>query len=156
MNHKEILKDIRKILRAVHLESKRLQKEYGVSIPQLLCLHYLQANKDQSATHKELTKALDLNPSTVTGILERLEKKFFLEKIPSDTDRRTATIRLTSKGAEILEAMPPLFHERLQTQLDGLSDSRRRQLGESLKLLVDLLNIESFDAAPIISADEAK
>lgn len=156
MNHKEILKDIRKILRAVHLESKRLQREYGVSIPQLLCLNYLQANKNHAATHKELTKVLDLNPSTVTGILERLEKKSLLKKIPSDTDRRTAIIRLTTKGEEILGDIPPLFHDRLQRQLDGLSDSRRRQLSESLKLLVDLLNIESFDAAPIISADEAK
>ena len=39
----EILTDIRKIVRSINLESKRIQKDFGVSIPQLLCLSYLSS-----------------------------------------------------------------------------------------------------------------
>ena len=54
MNYTDILTQIRKIIRSVNLESKRIEKEYGISIPQLLCLNYLNGRDDYKATHKEL------------------------------------------------------------------------------------------------------
>ena len=41
MNFIDILIRLRKIVRSVNLESKRVEKEQGVSIPQLLCLQFL-------------------------------------------------------------------------------------------------------------------
>ena len=45
MKHNEILSDLRRIIRAVNLEGKRVEKEYGVSIPQYLCLNHLHEAK---------------------------------------------------------------------------------------------------------------
>ena len=42
----EILLKIRKIVRSINLESKKVQKEYGVSIPQILCLEYLNRSEN--------------------------------------------------------------------------------------------------------------
>jgi len=75
MNYTDILIHIRKIVRALNLESKRIQKEYGISIPQMLCLIFLAGCKDSRSTHKAVADYLNLNKSTVTGIIGRLEKK---------------------------------------------------------------------------------
>ena len=64
----EILIDIRKIVRSINLESKRVQKDFGISIPQLLCLGHIERAENKVATHKELMELLSLNSSTVTGI----------------------------------------------------------------------------------------
>ncbi len=38
MDYKEILIQIRRIVRSINLESKKIQKDFSVSIPQILCL----------------------------------------------------------------------------------------------------------------------
>lgn len=75
MHYREIVTDIRKILRSINLESKRIQKEFGISIPQLLCLTRLGHEEGYQATHKQLTEYLNLNSSTVTGISIAWRKK---------------------------------------------------------------------------------
>jgi DNA-binding MarR family transcriptional regulator len=84
MNHTDILIQIRQIIRSVNLESKRIEKEYGISIPQLLCLNFLNNRKYYQATHTEIKDFLNLNASTVTGIIARLEKKDLLPDYPNE------------------------------------------------------------------------
>ena len=100
MNYAEILINIRKISRSVNLESKRLEKEYGISIPQLLALNYLREQNNFLASHKSIKDFLKLNASTVTGIITRLEKKGLVAKLPRLQDKRVSLITLTAKGAE--------------------------------------------------------
>ena len=47
---------------------------------------------------KELTKQTLVTKGTLTGVLDRLEVKGLIERIPSKVDRRSIFIRLTSKG----------------------------------------------------------
>ena len=75
MNSLDILIKIRKIVRSLNLESKAIQKDFGLSITQLLCLSHLEKTPNYQTTHKELMELLSLNSSTVTGIINRLEKK---------------------------------------------------------------------------------
>ena len=69
---KEILSDLRRIIRSVNLEAKRVEREFGVSIPQYLCLQHLNEQPDFIASMKEIKDALQLNASTATGIVQRL------------------------------------------------------------------------------------
>ena len=71
----DILIKLRKIVRSVNLESKRVEKEQGVSIPQLLCLQFLAEQEDYKTNAVKLKAFLNLNASTISGILRRLEKK---------------------------------------------------------------------------------
>src|SRR6056297_3703570 len=102
MDTTEILIKVRKIVRSINLESKKIQKEYGVSIPQVLCLNYLQKAEGFQATQGEIRKFLNLNSSTVSGIIDRLERKGYVARLPRSGDKRVVNITLTSGGEEHL------------------------------------------------------
>jgi DNA-binding MarR family transcriptional regulator len=154
MDVTEILITIRKIVRSINLESKKIQKEYGVSIPQILCLSYLHASKNFQSTQGEIRKFLNLNSSTASGIIDRLEIKGFLARLPKKGDKRVANIALTSKGANLLQQVPALLHDKLSEKLRLLPENRLQQIQESLYTLVSLLNIEEIDASPMITNEE--
>ncbi len=154
MNSDAILSDIRKIIRSINLESKRIQKEHGLSIPQLLCLKFLQAQVNSQATHSAIREAVSLNPSTVTGIIDRLEKKALVARLPKENDRRASLVTLTDSGLEILKNTPALLHDQLHTKLGQLPQNDIINITKALKQLVGILGIEALDAAPLFANEE--
>ena len=150
MDTQEILIKIRKIVRSIDIESKKIQKEYGVSIPQVLCLSYLRESANYQATQGEIRKYVNLNSSTVSGIINRLEKKGYLARLPKAGDKRVANIVLTSAGDELLKTIPPLLHEQLSERLEKLNGEELSKLEGGLESLVALLDIDQVDASPII------
>ncbi len=153
MDTTEILIKIRKIVRSVDIESKKIQKEYGVSIPQVLCLNFLHESPNYQSTQGKLRNFLNLNSSTVSGIINRLEKKGFLARLPKSGDKRVVNIALTSSGDELLSKIPPLLHDRLSEKLQSLDQNKLNSVEESLNILVTLLDIEQIDASPLITSD---
>ena len=154
METKDVLIQIRKIVRSINLESKKIQKEYGVSIPQVLCLNYLRESPNYQATQGKVKKFLNLNSSTVSGIIDRLEKKGLVARLPRSGDKRIVNIALTSAGDELIASMPSLLHEQLSAKLNTLSDSELKMIEQSLDMLVHLLDIQSVDASPMITIED--
>lgn len=145
MNYAEILINIRKISRAVNLESKRLEKEYGISIPQLLTLSFLREQEHFQASHKAIKDFLKLNASTVTGIISRLEKKSMVAKLPPLNDKRVSLITLTAKGAELLDDVPYPLHHQISERLNALSPEKLTQLNDAFQSINDILKIDSLE-----------
>lgn len=152
MDYTEILVYIRKIIRSVNLESKRIEKEHGVSIPQLLCLNFLQKQKGFKAAHKDIKEYLELNASTVTGIIKRLERKGLVARLPKQQDRRVGLITITARGAELLEQAPAPLHAQLKVRLAKLPSEKIAELCKAFELIVDFLDIESLEASPILTS----
>ena len=155
MENTEILIKIRQIVRSINLESKKIQKEYGVSIPQILCLNFLLNSDNYQSTHKDITKYLNLNSSTASGIIYRLEKKGYIARLPKNKDKRLTNIALTSKGKDLLESIPPLLHEKISNKLNELSDSKRKEIYKSLNTIIELLDIDNLDASPLITMEDS-
>ncbi|PLX13570.1 MAG: MarR family transcriptional regulator [Marinilabiliales bacterium] len=154
MKSTEILVRIRKIYRAIKLESSKIQKEYGVSIPQMLCLGYLRSQEDFQASHKEITKYLNLNSSTATGIVNRLEKRGYVARLPKrEDDKRSTFVVLTSSGMKLLDNTPPLLQDLLAKKIDKLPDNEVDTIIGSLDKLITFLDVDGIGAAPMI-ADE--
>ena len=154
MDITEVLITIRKIVRSINLESKKIQKEYGVSIPQVLCLNYLHASPNYQSTQGEIRHFLNLNSSTTSGIIDRLETKGFLARLPKQGDKRVVNIALTSKGANLLKNVPPLLHEQLSAKLKLLPEAKLTQIQEGLQILIALLDIGGIDASPMITNED--
>lgn len=152
MNYTDILVNIRKIIRSVNLESKRIEKEYGISIPQLLCLQYLSQQANYQAAPKAIKDYLQLNASTVTGILVRLEKKGLVAKLPKSKDKRVSPVVLTAQGAELIDRTPEPMHDQLKSKLNQLSPEAILQLQQAFDTIINFLEIEHLDAAPIITS----
>jgi len=150
IDYTDILIYIRKIVRSVNLETKRIQKKYDVSIPQLLTLTFLQKQPNYQSTGKAIKNYLTLNSSTVTGIITRLESKGWIAKTPSDKDKRSTNIVLTVKGLNFLKETPLLLHELLTQRLSQLSPESIVELQNAFELIIDFLDIEAVDASPIV------
>lgn len=154
MNTTEILIKIRRIVRSINLESKKVQKEYGISIPQVLCLGFLKNANSYQATQGEIKEFLNLNSSTISGIINRLEQKGLLARLPKSGDKRKVYIALTSKGNDLLEQVPPLLHERLSKKLQLLQPELICQIENSLDKLIELFEINELEASPLITIEE--
>ncbi|MCF8358020.1 MAG: MarR family transcriptional regulator [Prolixibacteraceae bacterium] len=155
MDSTDILINIRKIVRSINLESKRIEKDYGVSIPQVLCMDYLSKSPEFQATQGELKNFLNLNSSTVSGIVQRLEKKGLIARLPKTGDKRVTKLILTAPGEMLLRKIPPLLHDKLNRQLETINNKELQKIEEVLNNLILFLQIPDEDVAlPIISNNE--
>ncbi|WP_367389151.1 MarR family winged helix-turn-helix transcriptional regulator [Lewinella sp. LCG006] len=154
MKYLEILVNLRKIIRSINLESKRIEKQFGVSIPQLMSLQYLSEQQANKATASQLKQHLKLNASTMSGIISRLEQKALIARLANPEDRRATFITLTSKGEELLQDPPTTLQEKLTARLSKLSPERIDSLNEHIDLLVQIMDAEELDASPIMTTNE--
>jgi len=149
----EILRAIRRILRAVNLESKRCQKEYGLSMPQLLVLSFIAQEPEMRATNKAIKAHMQLNASTVTGIMQRLLAKGYVARVPNADDQRGSLVALTQSGYDLINSTPPPLQLKLERGIEKLSESDRKKLKKYFEFIVQLLELGEHDAAPIFTGD---
>jgi DNA-binding MarR family transcriptional regulator len=149
-----ILISIRKIIRAIHLESKKVQRTYGVSIPQLMVMHYLSTRPEFSARMGDINKFLHLNPSTITGIISRLEQRDLVMRVPDAHDKRVSKALLTAKGLRLVENKPQLLHDRLAEHLAKLPADRQLALSQAFATVTQLLDIQDLDASPLMILED--
>ena len=154
MQYIDVLVKLRKIIRSINLESKKIEKRFGVSIPQLMCLQFLSEQQDYKTTASKIKDYLMLNASTVTGILKRLEGRGLIAKLPNTKDRRATFITLTAKGADLLKEPPTTLQEKLTARLQRLTPAQISALDENIDLLVQIMDAEDLDASPIITINE--
>jgi DNA-binding MarR family transcriptional regulator len=154
MDYLDILVKLRKIIRSINLESKKIEKAHGISIPQLLCLQYLSEKPDYQASASQIKEFIKLNASTISGILSRLEAKGLVAKLPNKGDRRVTNITLTAKGADLLKASPTTLQEKLANQLSRLSENQIKELHNNIDLLVKIMGAEQIDASPLITIED--
>jgi DNA-binding MarR family transcriptional regulator len=66
--------------------------------------------------------------SRLVAVIDELEKRGFIERQPSNTDRRLYALHLTNSGKEQLSAIGVIAREHGRGLLDGLSDEERSTL----------------------------
>lgn len=150
----EIIVSIRKIVRSLNLESKAIQKDFGLSITQLLCLGHLQNSLDYRSTHKDLMELLSLNSSTVSGILNRLEKRGYIARLSNEFDKRSKLILLTASGIKLLEETPNVLHDRLAEKLSKLTLENKQMVQNSLNIVILAMDIREMEASPLLISEE--
>lgn len=149
-----IIIKIRRIVRSINIESKKIQRSYGVSVPQVLCLNFIKDQPNFQSNQKEIKNYLNLNASTVTGIVNRLERNGYVARLPKSGDKRVSNITLTVKGQKLLNNLPPLLQEELLSKLMNLPASEVMQIEDTLDKLINILDIHSVDASPVLITDE--
>jgi len=63
--------------------------------------------------------------ATIGGVIERLEKKDWINREVSEQDRRARVLSLTAKGKKIRSALEPIVQELQKDILQPLSDEDR-------------------------------
>jgi DNA-binding MarR family transcriptional regulator len=92
----EFLRLIWSIDQALQNTSARMKRTLGVTGPQRFVIRLL--GRFPGLTVTRLAELLRVHPSTVSGILKRLEARGLLERRTDTRDRRRAFLGLTTKG----------------------------------------------------------
>ncbi|OHD14341.1 MAG: hypothetical protein A2Y34_02125 [Spirochaetes bacterium GWC1_27_15] len=131
----DLLKGIQKKFKDHIIENGN---ELGFTMPQLLLIHELFCTPE--ITLNDLSKRLNLSKSTVSGIVDRLEKQGVLKRIRPDDNRRIVKIFLTEKIIEKRDIVAHIKTEHLTKSLEKESDSLKIiSLIDSLEYLYKIL-----------------
>lgn len=151
--HDQVLVSLRQIIRAIDLHSKKLERDSGLTGPQLLIMQLIGSHGE--ITSSVIAREVSLSQATVTSILDRLERKGLLQRIRSTADKRKVIVSLTDEGESSLEAAPALLQDSFIRAFNLLEDWEQSLILSSLQRVSDMMNAADLDAAPLLdSSDE--
>ena len=124
----------------------RLLRPLGVSPAGGLVLGILRDRGNLPPS--ELGDRLIVSRATVTGVVDSLERRGFVRRLPHPADRRSLLIEITPAGLKVLQELRTLVHRNEQQWMAGLSD-------DELRAYIALLHRiqQSVDAAELLAAD---
>ncbi len=145
----DVLIAIRRIIQSIDLHSKRLVKQFGLTGPQLIILREISQSDEISAS--DISRAISLSQATVTGVLDRLEKRGYVVRTRSDRDRRRTLVEITQAGDHLLATAPPLMQESFIEQFSELQTWEQHMILSSLHRLVAMMDAKQIVAAPMLT-----
>ena len=117
--------------------SKSMETTHGVTGPQRLVLRLVGRFPGLSAG--ELAGMLHLHPSTLTGVLRRLEEHGLLQRRPDPKDGRRALLKLTSAGKRIDKKRSGTIEAAVRQALARFDHSERDAAERALGFLIEAL-----------------
>ncbi len=148
-----VLSAIRRIIRSFDLYSRELAAKARITSPQLICLLAVAERGKTTATI--MGREVFLSPSTVVGILDRLEAKGLVRRERDGNDRRVVSVSLTEKGSQLARSAPSPLQDTLTEALRVLPGEEQIKIAESLERVVNLMEAHRLDAASTPEATTA-
>jgi len=108
--------------------------ENDLSLTQLRVFGILRDRRPRMA---ELADYLGLEKSTMSGLIDRAEKKGLLARAPSAEDGRASEVFLTREGARLVERLYAQVQQALAPLADRLSAAEQQRLRDLLRRLLD-------------------
>ena len=112
--------------------SRALFSRWDLSPAQFNVLSVLEPTTE-GFTQTELSDLLVTHRSNVTGLVDRMEKREWLNRTPDPTDRRVNRIVLTQKGRDLLDTVRPHYFEIADQIWGDRPDDAGIQLGDLLR-----------------------
>lgn len=138
-------RSMRRIAHAMEVHSRRIDREMGLTLPQLAVLSCI-GNLGE-VTNRAIAREASLSPPTVVGILDKLEAKGMIERQRSRADRRIVHARMTEAGRRAVMNAPAPAGEEFRRRFLGLDVQRRAGIVEAFATVADLLDTVSPDPA---------
>ena len=83
----------------------------------------------------EVQRKLLISSAGITYVVDRLERKGFVERRPCPTDRRARYAALTQDGSALIERIFPEHARRMEQALSGLSPREQQRVTDLLRKL---------------------
>ncbi|MFO7968575.1 MAG: MarR family transcriptional regulator [Candidatus Izemoplasmatales bacterium] len=128
------LKTLTIIFRTKDSVEKAIQKDvknYGLNVTEFGVLEALYHLGDLPI--KKIMEKVLITNSSLTYVIEQLEKKNYLQKRKSDQDRRSFILCLTKKGKSLMKKAYEKHEKNMRKILDDLSEEEEKTLQELLK-----------------------
>jgi DNA-binding MarR family transcriptional regulator len=141
-----ILQSVRRIAQCVEHHSKRLAVTHNITSPQLVAL--LAIAELGPSTLRSIGRAIQLSPSTVVGIVDRLEEKGLVHRERDTRDRRNVFVAVTEAGQTVLANAPSALPNGFDSLLGALPETDRQALIVTLEQFASLLEAK-IPAEPV-------
>lgn len=112
----------------------RTLKDLGLTRTSYLVLITLQMSPDQARPLGQLSKLLLVHPTTVTTMVDGLEKTKVVARRPHPTDRRTVLAKLTAKGLALVEKANTALGE-MSYGMGGIDNQQADRITEDLRVV---------------------
>lgn len=102
-----------------------------------MLMHITHLGDKNGVMPSEIAKHLGVTLGAVTHQINSLEERGYVERISSDDDRRVTFIKLSKKGAELVQALHQKFHSTINNLVDYLGDKDSRELVRLIRKITD-------------------
>jgi DNA-binding MarR family transcriptional regulator len=94
----------------------------NISFPQFFLLTYLSS--EEYLTMSDIAKKMGHSTAAATGLVDRLEKLAYVERVHAAEDRRKIMVRITAKGVELVSKMRSEIANDLAGILAGMDEDQ--------------------------------
>ncbi len=150
----EIIDNLRRVFQVVNEQSKKAEHETGLTGPQLWAIKTIA--QEAPIMVSEIARRMYLHPTTVVGILDRLEKRGFVVRIRSTEDRRVVRVELTEKGHALVRKSPEVAQGLLVSGLESLNSNKLENIARALDQMAELLGAQNIPPQLILSPEVNK
>ncbi len=137
----EIMQSLRRVFKSIQDYSQEVSNKFGITGPQLWALKTISANEKLSLG--ELSKRMYLHPSTITGVMDRLEKKGYVLRDRGQEDRRVIKVQLTPKGKRLVRRAPNPVQGKMIYGLRKLKKEELKSIYDSVEKLVKIVEAQN-------------
>lgn len=130
----------------LHKRSKWMARRFGLTGPQRFALRVIGREPDLSAGR--LAGILKVHPSTLTGILQRVERRGFLMRRVDQGDRRRVRLELTPSGRAVTASSGGSIEDLVAGVLRRASPGKLTATTGVLKAMVHALESGAAPARP--------
>ncbi len=123
------------VLKSFVLLNKEIESYFGMSAARILTL--LAFTEKKTMYMNELSKAMSLNTSTSTRMIDGLVKEGFVERGYDQLDRRLVIVELTGKGKKIAKDIKTFRDRYFDLIKDKVKDNGKEEMIMSLNTLID-------------------
>lgn len=111
----------------------RVAATHDLSVTQVRLLGIL---RDREPGMLQLARYLDLEKSSLSGLIDRAQARGLVERVASEEDRRSTHVRITAQGLELARRVARLLAEELAHLTTALGDKDKRALGALVDRLI--------------------
>lgn len=138
MEYKELFDAAFDALRKLLFPEEWLDIDLALSKSELLTL--FQIDRNGEIIMSQIADYVSIPMSTATGLVERLVKKGYLERVRSDSDRRIVSIRLTQAGKALIEDIKETITGYIKYVFEALTEEERKLLTGIFFKVTDILS----------------
>lgn len=140
---REIVRVLNEIFQEVDLFSRRSLRKFGVTGPQIWTMRTISA--DRGLTMSSLARRLYLHPSTVSGIVDRLEVRGYVTRVRQAEDGRSFGLILTKRGGAVLRKAPEPPRSKVAKGLERLPAWKLRVILQAVRVLGGIMQVPAQD-----------
>ena len=98
--------------------------------------------RGEEIVQKDLAHTMQLRGSSITSLLQGLERKGFISRSAGNEDGRTKQVDITEKGRAVIEEVESSFQELEQLLVEGMSEEEKATYLRLLRISFSNLKIE--------------